>query len=39
MHELKTGLDADKFATLCKFPESYCRSFVLQLSLIHSTIG
>ena len=36
MRELKTGLYADKF---CMFPASFCRSFVLQMSLIHSTIG
>ena len=39
MRELKTGLYADKFATFCMFLESFCRSFVLQMSLIHSTIG
>ena len=35
MRELKTVLYADKFATFCMFPESFCRSFVLQMSLIH----
>ena len=39
MRGLKTGLYADKFATFWMFPESFCRSFVLQMSLIHSTIG
>ena len=39
MRELKTGLYADKFATFCMFPESFCRSFALQMSFIHFTIG
>ena len=39
MRELKTGLYADKFATCCMFPESFYCSFVLQMSLIHPTIG
>ena len=39
MRELKTVLYADKFATFCMFPESFCHSLVLQMSLIHSTIG
>ena len=39
MRELKTALYADKFATFFMLPESFCRSFVLQMSLIHSTIG
>ena len=33
MHELKTGLYADKFATFWIFPERYYRSFVLQMTL------
>ena len=28
MHELKTGLNADKFVTFWKFPESFYHSFV-----------
>ena len=39
MHELKTGLYADKFATFWIFLERFYRSFVLQMTLIHSTIG
>ena len=39
MRELKTGLYADKFATFWKFPERIYHSFVLQMTLIHSTIG
>ena len=39
MHELKTRLYADKFATFCMFPERFYRSFVLQITLIHSTIS
>ena len=39
MHELKTGLYADKFARFWIFPESFYKSFVLQMTLIHSTIG
>ena len=34
----KTGLNADKFATFWMFPESFCRSFVLQITL-RSMIG
>ena len=39
MQELKTGLNADKFAIFWMFPERFCRSFVLQTTLILSTIG
>ena len=39
MHERKTGLYADKFATLWMFPEGFYHSFVLQMTLIHFTIG
>ena len=39
MRELKTGIYADKFATFCMLPASFCRSFVLEKSLVHSTIG
>ena len=39
MHELKTGLNADKFATFWMHPESFYRLFVLQLTLIHTKIG
>ena len=39
MQELKTGLNVDKFANFWMFPERFCRSFVLEMTLIHSTIG
>ena len=36
MRALKTGLNADKFATLWMFPKRSYHSFVLQMTLIHS---
>ena len=39
MHELKTGLYADKCATFWMFPEGFYRSFVWQIALIHSTMS
>ena len=40
MHELKAGLNADKFATFERFPKRFYHSFVLQMTLvIHSTTG
>ena len=36
MRELKTALYANKFATFWMFPERFYRSFVLQMTLIHS---
>ena len=38
MHDLKTGLYADKLATFWMFPERFYRSFVLQMTLIHGSI-
>ena len=32
MHELKAGINADKFATFRRFPESFYHSFVLQMT-------
>ena len=39
MHELKAGLNADKFATFWMLPKSFDHSFVLQTSFTHSTTG
>ena len=36
MHALKTGLNADKFATYWMFPRRFYESFVLQMTLIRS---
>ena len=36
MHALKTGLNADKFATLWMFPKRFPHLFVLQMTIIHS---
>ena len=36
MRELKTGLNADKFATSCLFSKSFYHSVFQQMSLIHS---
>ena len=33
MHELRTGLYADKFATFWMFPERFYHTFVLQITL------
>ena len=35
MHVLKTGLNADKFATFWVFPKRCYQLFVLQMTLIH----
>ena len=37
MHELKAGLNADKFATFWMLPKSFYHSFVLQMTFMHST--
>ena len=37
MHELKAGLNADKFATFWMLPKSFYPSFVLQMTFMHST--
>ena len=37
MHALKSALHADKFATFWMFPKKFYFSFVLQMTLIHST--
>ena len=34
MHELKAGLDANKFAAFRRFPEGFYHSFVLQMTFI-----
>ena len=39
MHELKTGVYADKFATFWMFPERHYGSLVSQTTLIHPTIS
>ena len=39
LHELKTGLNADKFATFWMFLKSCYHSLVFQMTLIHSTNG
>ena len=39
MHERKAGLNADKFATFWMLPKSFYRSFVLQMTFIHSITG
>ena len=39
MYELKTGLDADKFATFGCFQKGFYLSFVLRITLIHSRNG
>ena len=36
MHERKTGLYADKFATFWMFPERFYHAFVLQIT--HNTL-
>ena len=36
MPALKTGLNADKFATFWMFPKRFYHSFVLQMTLTHS---
>ena len=37
MHELKAGLNADKFATFWMLPKSFYPSFVLQMTFMLST--
>ena len=37
MHALKSALHADKFAPFWMFPKKFYFSFVLQITLIHST--
>ena len=37
MHELKAGLNADKFATFERFPKRFYHSFVLQMNHIGKT--
>ena len=37
MHALKTGLNGEKFATFWMFPKRFYDSFILQMTLIHST--
>ena len=39
MHELKAALNAHKFATFRRFPKGFYHSFVLKMTLIHSTTG
>ena len=39
MHELKTELYTDKWATFWMFIERFYRLFILQMTLIHPTIG
>ena len=39
MHELKTELYTDKCATFWMFIERFYRLFILQMTLIHPTIG
>ena len=36
MHELKAGLNADKFATFERFPKRFYHSFVLQMTLVYT---
>ena len=36
MYALKTGLNADKFATFWMFPKRFYHSFVLQTTITHS---
>ena len=38
MHELKAGLNADKFATFRRFPKNFYQSFVLQMTFIRAEI-
>ena len=38
MHELKAGLNADKFATVRRFPKNFYQSFVLQMTFIKAEI-
>ena len=37
MHELKAGLNADKFVTFWILPKRFYHSFVLQMTFMHST--
>ena len=39
MHELKAGLNTDKFATFWMLPKRFHHSFVLQMTYIHSKTG
>ena len=39
MHELKTGLYADKLATFWVFPEGFYHLFVVQMTLVHFIIS
>ena len=39
MHELKTGVYDNKFATFWMFLERFYHSLILQTTLIHPTIG
>ena len=39
LHELKAGLNADKFATFWMFLKSFYQSLVFQMTFIHSTNG
>ena len=37
MHELKAGLNADKFVTFWILPKRFYHSLVLQMTFMHST--
>ena len=37
MNALKTGLNGEKFVTFWMFPKRFYDSFVLQMTLLHST--
>ena len=39
MHELKAGINADKFATFYMLQKSFHHSSVLQMTLKHSATG
>ena len=39
MHELKAGLNADKFATFWMLPKSFYHSFILQMTFTTSSPG
>ena len=36
MHELKAGLNTDKFVTFERFPKRFYHSFVLQMTLVYT---
>ena len=36
MHELKAGLNTDKFAIFERFPKRFYHSFVLQMTLVYT---